>query len=119
MTVIMKSYARERTSEIMSQVKNGMNQAVLLVENQAKKNVDQTPPKHPLVQTGRLKSSITSEVTEGGNKIEGRVGTNVYYGKYLELGHADGSMHYPWLFPALELSKSKIKQLLKGGRNVI
>lgn len=111
--VTIRSYTKERQAGILKQLRDGMNKAVLIVENQAKLNVRQEPPKHPRVQFGRLISSITSKVEEAGSQIEGQIGTNVYYGKYLEFGT---SRHpaYPWLYPAVESSKDKIVEALKG-----
>ena len=40
----------------------------------------------PRVLSGKLRTSITHEVTERGDVITGRVGTNLPYGRRLELG---------------------------------
>ena len=107
--VTLKSYRKQREKEIIDGLERGMHKAVLIVENQAKKNVSKTGSEHPQVKTGRLRSSITSKV-EG---LEGTIGTNVDYGKSLEFGT---SRHppYPWLFPAVEMKRNEIKEALKG-----
>lgn len=38
------------------------------------------------VDTGRLRASITHEVGKEGNELVGRIGTNVEYAPYVELG---------------------------------
>jgi hypothetical protein len=38
----------------------------------------------------------------------------VVYGKYLELGSSHNPP-YPWLFPAVEVNKDKIIDILKSG----
>ena len=57
-----------------------MNQSVFLVEAEAKAN------EAPHTKTGRLFSSIHGEVKTA--PLEGRVGTSVEYGPYLEFGTA-------------------------------
>lgn len=107
--VTIRSFRKEREKEILDGLQKGLEKAGLIVERQAKINVSQSTG-HPQVQTGRLRSSITHETDSDSVTI----GTNVYYGKWLEFGHADGSRHYPWLFPAVELKKSEIIEALKG-----
>lgn len=60
------------------------------------------------VDTGRLKSSITHEA----NKSDGRVGTNLEYSPYVELG-TKRSQAQPFLRPALQDCKSEILQLFR------
>ena len=108
-SVTIKSYRKEREKEIIDDLQKGLKKAGLIVERQAKINVTQSPPSHPQVQTGRLRSSITHEVGDS----EVIIGTNVVYGKYLE--HGTSQMPpYPWLFPAVELKKPEIIEALKG-----
>ena len=83
-------------------------------------NVSKTGAEHPQIKTGELLGSITHEVGDGHVLI----GTNVLHGKGLELGipRKDGSIvHYPWLFPAVEVNRQKIVDILKsaGGKNVL
>ncbi len=108
-SVTIKSYRKEREKEILEGLQKGLEKVGLIVERQAKINVSQSPPSHPQVQTGRLRSSITHEVGEG----EVVIGTNVVYGKYLEFGTSK-MPNYPWLFPAVELKKPEIIEALKG-----
>jgi HK97 gp10 family phage protein len=85
-------------------LKGGMTKACLLVERDAKINAP--------VDTGRLRSSITNrlEIEEG--QLVGIIGTNVEYAAYQEFGTSVMPAH-PFLYPALESNKEKIKDLLK------
>jgi len=58
------------------------------------------------VDTGRLRASITHEVDASPGKIEGRVGTNVEYAAYVELGTRRASAQ-PYLRPALSAVSGK------------
>ncbi len=55
-----------------------MNEATILVANQAKINAP--------VDTGRLRASIHNRVEDVSNGVIGRVGPNVFYGPYMEFG---------------------------------
>jgi phage gpG-like protein len=68
------------------------------------------PGEPPRKQTGRLRASVTYEVDE--TELTGRVGTNVRYGRYLELGTEHGLLPRPWLRRALAESKAEIDSLL-------
>jgi len=107
-TVTVKSYRNEIEGKLTDNLQKALEQIGLTVERQAKINVSQSSG-HPRVQTGRLRSSITHEVGQG----EVAIGTNVYYGKYLEFGTSK-MPPYPWLFPAVEGKRSEIINLLKG-----
>ena len=108
-SVTIKSYRKERQAEILDGLQKGLEKVGLIVERQAKINVSQSPPKHPQVQTGRGRASITHEVGNG----EVVIGTNVYYMKIQELGSVRHPP-YAWLFPAVELKKPEIIEALKG-----
>ena len=108
-------------------IQKPLEQACLLVENQAKENAP--------VQTGYLRRSITHEI----NGNEGIIGTNVEYAPYVEFGtglfssqgdgrkdvpwryqSADGSWHttsgqnpQPYLQPALLENKKNIEKIFK------
>jgi len=107
-TVTVKSYRKEIEGKLTDNLQSALEKIGLIVERQAKINVSQSSG-HPKVQTGRLRSSITHEV--GQNEV--KIGTNVYYGKYLEMGTVNHSP-YPWLFPAVESNRQNIINLLKG-----
>jgi len=106
--VTIKSYRKERESEILNSLQKSLEKVGLIVERQAKLNTGGTT-NHPYRKSGRLVGSITHEVGQG----EVKIGTNVVYGKYLEFG-TSRMPPYPWLFPAVELKKSEIISALKG-----
>jgi phage gpG-like protein len=68
------------------------------------------PGEPPRKQTGRLRASVTYEVEEA--SLTARVGTNVEYGKYLELGTKKGIAPRPWLRRALAECRAKIDSIL-------
>jgi hypothetical protein len=72
------------------------------------------PGEPPRKQTGQLKQSVTYEVDE--KAMEGRVGTNLDYGKYLELGTKRGILPRPWLRRALVESAAEINNLKGRGK---
>lgn len=111
--VTIKSYRKEREKEIVDGLQSAMQKVGAIVEREAKINVSKSPPEHPQVQTGRLRSSIIHQVTTEGNEITAEIGSNVVYSKYLEFGTVNHSP-YPWLFPAVETNRDKIIEMLKG-----
>ncbi len=119
MSVTIKSYRKEREQEIVSGLQSAMEKVGALVERDAKINVTKSPPEHPQVQTGRLRSSIIHQVTLDSNSIIAEIGSNVYYSKYLEFGTSRHSP-YPWLFPAVESNRDRIIDILKksGGKGI-
>lgn len=81
--------------------KRAVTQAALLVERGAKQRAP--------VDTGRLRSSITYELTEakGGDVNGAIVGTNVEYAPHQEFGTSRMKAH-PYLIPALRESITRI-----------
>lgn len=69
------------------------------------------PGEPPRKQTGRLRSSVTYEVLDG--ELVARVGTNVKYAKWLELGTVS-MLPRPWLRRALNESGSEIDRIWGG-----
>ena len=68
------------------------------------------PGEPPRKQTGRLRGSVTHEVDA--KALDARVGTNVKYGRYLELGTRRGILPRPWLRRALAEMKARVNELL-------
>ncbi len=106
-SIIVKSHRQEVEGKITQDLQSALEKVGAIVERQAKINT--TEPPSPQRRTGRLASSIIHVVEEG--QVE--IGTNVEYGKYLELG-TSRMPPYPWLFPAVELKKPEIIATLKG-----
>lgn len=63
------------------------------------------PGEPPRKQTGRLRASVTHEVDEG--ELAARVGTNVDYGKILEVDR-----DRVWLKRALDESAGRVNEIL-------
>jgi HK97 gp10 family phage protein len=73
-----------------------------------------SPGEPPRKQTGRLQGSITWELSRRGlfgRGLMARVGTNVDYGRYLELG-TRRMRPRPWLKRSLDAVKPQIKMIL-------
>ena len=116
--------------EKLDNVNQAMEQACILVENEAK-------IKCP-VDNGLLRNSITHYIEDNPNELVGVVGTNVEYAPYVEFGtgiysslgngrqdrwkykDAKGEWHstigqhpQPYLQPALEENRRKIEKMVK------
>lgn len=116
--------------EKLDDVNQAMEQACILVENEAK-------IKCP-VDNGLLRNSITHYIEDNPNELIGVVGTNVEYAPYVEFGtgiysslgngrqdrwkykDAKGEWHstigqhpQPYLQPALEENRRKIEKMFK------
>jgi len=87
-------------------------ESALLVERDAKDNCP--------VDTGRLRSSITHEVTKiKGEPITAKVGSNVEYAPHVEFGYMRnakprGVGTIPFLYPALERNLTKIENIISN-----
>ena len=90
--------------EVDNTIHQKIEKACLMVESDAKRFV--------AVDTGRLRSSITHEITESKDEVRGVVGTNVDYAIAQEYGTSKQSGH-AYLRPALAKNLSKIKALFK------
>jgi HK97 gp10 family phage protein len=92
---------------------NGRRQKVFRQLGQGGKNVygafPSAPGEPPRKQTGRLRSSVTYEVLDG--ELIARVGTNVKYAKWLELGTKNMAPR-PWLRRALNESGDEIDRIM-------
>ena len=122
--VTIKSYRKEREAEIINNLQSAMEKVATVVHDQAKENASGTMPSgHPQVQTGTLISGIGHTVQKEGNNIVALIGFSseipnsspVYYASYLEFGT---SRHppYPFLFPAVEMKRNEIVDILKGAK---
>jgi HK97 gp10 family phage protein len=106
--------------QIEAAMKRNLGAAVRIVANRAKvllsvsgtgRNRTQAgasaPGEPPRKQTGRLRASVATEV----DGLTGRVGTNVEYGRYLELGTRRMAAR-PWLRRALAESRAQVEMAL-------
>lgn len=76
-----------------------------------------SPGEPPHLQTGQLRMSVTYEVDTESNPMEGRVGTNLDYGKFLELGTKRGLKPRPWLLRAALEMRNRVDLHLSGGES--
>lgn len=115
-----------------------MNEAVVLVQADIKRSLNvggrqrssvsgkmysfgSDPGQPPFKQTGRLFNSIFGKVIREGSQVLGVVGTNVVYGRRLELGFVgkdSAGRQYnqaprPFIRPAFERNRDRIKRILK------
>ena len=105
MAVELEFYTDEVVKEYNTAIEQAMKEAVLIVEADAKRNAP--------VDTGRLRASITNEVRKiAGAVLEGRVGTNVDYAKYVELGTSRQDPQ-PYLRPALRNNFEQIVSIIQ------
>jgi hypothetical protein len=118
-SVTIRSYRPQVEKKLVDTIWRNMEKVGLIVERQAKINTKHPNPSgdmnHPWTDTGRLSSSITHWVYAiDSNTVAVDIGSNVLYGKYLELGWAtaNGSYIYPWLFPAVQQKRDEIKQAI-------
>jgi phage gpG-like protein len=113
------------TQHIRKGAINFIERACITVENRARELLSipgtghegtreeaSQPGEPPRKQTGRLRASVTREIDE--SALEGRVGTNVDYGKYLELGTKRGILPRPWLRRALAEMQGRVNEILSG-----
>lgn len=133
LTVINNSL--EVKKALLESVVKALNNSVLFVEREAKKNITENGN----VDTGHLRANIFSEVNAEKNNLYARVGTDVFYGKYLEFGtgiyavegngrktpwvyenrkgekvFTRGSKPHPWLKPAIEDHTEEIKAIFEN-----
>ena len=118
--VTIKSYRKERETEIMGKLEKAMENVGTLVETRAKGRADNPigGQRHPYVRTGELFKNIKHTVTEEGNTITAHIGIAQYIGSnpvpsapIIELGNSR-QPPYPFLFPAVEVSRPDIIRML-------
>lgn len=114
MPVQFKDNRRQVNEAIAVKTTDLVARKALQIENHAKRSmiggstrtaggiqhIPSRPGDPPRVVTGRGRASITHEVERQGRSIVARVGSNVVYMRFLELG----TIHMeprPWLRPAL------------------
>jgi HK97 gp10 family phage protein len=92
------------SKEVQADVKKQIAKSTLTIESNAKRNAP--------VDTGRLRSSIASNITD----VRGEVGTNVEYALFIEFGTYK-SAGKPFLFSAWNAERpqfiSSLKMILK------
>lgn len=69
------------------------------------------PGEPPAVQTGQLRQSVTSVVTQDGREVNGQVGTPLDRGLWMEYGTFFIEPR-PWLRPSFDNCKDDVKRIL-------
>lgn len=103
----------DKLEELIKQgIKDGAEDAGNLVKNEAKDNL----LKNGSYRTGNLYNSIESSVEDNEDEVEAKVGTEVEYAGYLELGTsrmAPKSYMYPALKDNVDKVVSKVADALR------
>ncbi len=98
-------YEDKIVNRVNTALQVAMKRAVLMIEADAKRLV--------AVDTGRLRASITNQVRQiTRDVIEGRIGSNLSYSAYQELGTSKMPAQ-PYLRPALEKNFPKIVRMIR------
>jgi HK97 gp10 family phage protein len=125
----LKWYGTEVYNKIHAEQKKRVLRAAIFLESYIRKSMKKGTgnvymvagkPHHasaegepPAVLTGRLRDSITHEIEEQLWDIIGRVGTNVEYARYLELGTKKMAPR-PYLRRAIEENRKELIDMLTG-----
>lgn len=112
----IQDFSSQVAKQIADDAEEEIERLCLICEREAKQSMEgggkphtpSRPGEPPHVDTGRLRASVTHEVEKNLFSIIGRVGTNVEYGRYLELGTSRMSPR-PWLRPALKRTLKEAK----------
>lgn len=119
---MIKWNGAEFTSQLAKSNAQRLTRACIYLANKVKENISEpsnhgdtpsAPGEPPHKDTGRLRSSISYEVDA--QEMKGRVGTNVTYGKFLELG-TESLAARPFLRSTLAEETSAIQDILKGNK---
>jgi len=98
---------KEILAKLKERIKEGLKVSGKLIETEAKKEI--TSGTNKAVDTGRLRDSIDSELV---SDDEVRIGTNVEYATYVELGTSKMAPR-PFLRTGGQKSKSEITKIFK------
>lgn len=119
MSYSIKWYGPKVEANVRDETWRRMEAATVLVSNRAKVLISEpypppsAPGEPPHRRTGRLRASVAREVVREGSATVGRVGTNVKYGRWLELGTSRMAAR-PWLRRALVEMRPAIMRLFGG-----
>lgn len=109
----LKWYGPQVQAAIRAEMKRRIFAACTLVLNRARELLSvagpepSSPGEPPHKQTGHLRRSVAREVVD----LVGRVGTNLKYGRWLELGTRMMAAR-PWLRRALDECRDQVKAIL-------
>lgn len=126
--MILNWFGVQVTQEVQRQAERGMVRAMIHLEGKVIRKISKGQPpsrpgEPPHVLTGRLRQSITHQVEVVGREVIGRVGTNVEYGRRLELGFVGtdslgrnvNQAQRPYLRPTLLEERGTCVELIAKG----
>lgn len=111
-TAQTKRYMRKFPNEFKKGFYTGLRKAMLIVEKEAKTNVNRGHPEFLEVRTGNLRRSILSDVDWKGGELVGSVYSGVVYSAVHELGFQHIPAR-PYLRPAIEDNLERIEDLIQ------
>lgn len=117
MAYSVKWYGPKVIDSIKAMAEKRMEAATVVVANRAKQLIStpypppSRPGEPPHRRTGRLRASVAREVTWDESTVIGRVGSNVKYAKWLELGTSRMAAR-PWLRRALIETRNAIAKII-------
>jgi HK97 gp10 family phage protein len=112
-----KWYGNEAKKLIRGTMVQRLEKAAILVKNATKEEISEPSPptsepgEAPHKHTGRLRASISHQVDK--DALKAYVGTNVKYGKWLELGTKKMAPR-PFLSATVDKLRAAITSILKG-----
>jgi len=111
----LRDHIREKLSRSQPTVmQGGRRESGSLQGRRTKKGLKPSVPgQYPKVVTGHLRRNVQSEFQR--DEMKARVGTNVLYGKFLELG-TRLMKRRPWLSRGVSETRGKIRRILAGKR---
>lgn len=112
--IVVDRHAKELLSVSGTGVRGAGGQIVRAVKR-TKKTVygafPSSPGQPPRKQTGHLRRSVAWEIVFGGLSLVARVGTNIRYGRWLELGTSK-MLPRPWLVRAFREMQGQVRSIL-------
>lgn len=123
MTVRVIDHSDEVFRSVYAGLARAVSKSAIRVQGEARRLTSQAsgpppsaPGSPPHLRTGTLSRSIDQELLRDDREIIGRVGTNLNYGKWLEIGTRKMAKR-PYLRPALDGMRSRIESdIREAGR---
>ena len=100
----------DNTEPVVNAIKTGIAAALAKIGATAEADVKKYMTENNIVDTGRLRGSITNQLDNDGKSVV--VGTNVEYAPYVELG-ARGRNPRPYLRNTITNNQQKYADILK------
>lgn len=101
---------KDNTESAVNAIKIGIAAAMAKIGAMAESDVKKYMTDNDIVDTGRLRNSITNQVDNDGKSVV--IGTNVEYAMYVELG-ARGRSPRPYLRNTITNNQQKYADVLK------